>query len=63
MQGSQRGPMLSYAMGDPGASQQYRQLCAVSGEKIDVLMAELGPMLANDAEKTAATDILDRRRG
>ena len=61
MQGSQRGLMLSYAMNDPAASEQYKQLYAASGKKIDGLMAELDPLLANDAERIAAADIRDSR--
>ncbi len=61
MQGSQRGLMLSYAMKDPGTSEQYKQLYATSGKKIDGLMAELQPLLTNEAERAAAADILNNR--
>jgi len=61
MQGCQRGLMLSYAMQDPGASEQYKQLYASSGTKIDNLMAELQPLLANGRERQAAADILNNR--
>ena len=61
MQGCQRGLMLSYAMDDAAASQPYLQLYAKSGEKIDGLMAELQPLLDNDAEKAAAADIQTNR--
>jgi methyl-accepting chemotaxis protein len=61
MQGCQRGLMLSYAMDDPAASQQYLQLYASSGNKIDGLMAELQPLLSNEAEKGAAAAIQANR--
>jgi len=61
MQGSQRGLMLSYAMKDPGASDQYKKLYDSSGQKIDSLMAELQPLLTNVIEKAAATDIQENR--
>ncbi|HEV2444593.1 MAG TPA: methyl-accepting chemotaxis protein, partial [Candidatus Sulfopaludibacter sp.] len=61
MQGSQRGVMLSYAMNDPGASRQYKDLYATSGTKIDGLMEQLHPLLDNDAEKAAIADIQSNR--
>ncbi len=61
MQGCQRGLMLSYAMNDPAASQQYLQLYANSGRKIDGLMAELRPLWSNETEKAAAADIQTNR--
>ena len=53
MQGAQRGLMLSYAVDDAGASIQYTKLYATSQEKINRLLADLKPMLATDAEKSA----------
>ena len=61
MQGCQRGVMLSYAMKDAPASEQYKKLYATSGTKIDGLMEELAPLLTNDAEKAAAADIRSNR--
>jgi len=59
MQGAQRGLVLSYAMKDPAAAQQYTQLYASSEKKIDAITAELDPLLENDMEKGAAADIHD----
>lgn len=57
MQGSQRGLVLSYAMKDPAAAEQYTQLYTSSKSKIEGLTAELEPLLENDTEKAAAADI------
>jgi len=61
MQGSQRGVMLSYAMQDSAASAQYKKLYEDSGARIDGLLAELKPLLANDAERSAAAQIEENR--
>jgi CHASE3 domain sensor protein len=57
MQGAQRGLVLSYAMKDPAAAEQYKQLYATSKRKVDALTAELEPLLANAMERAAAADI------
>jgi len=61
MQGAQRGLMLSFAMNNPSASEQYKQLYATSGKKIDGLMAELRPLLVTESENSAAADIQSNR--
>jgi methyl-accepting chemotaxis protein/methyl-accepting chemotaxis protein-1 (serine sensor receptor) len=61
MQGSQRGLMLSYAMHDPAASEQYIKLYADSGGKIDALMGELQALPLNPQEKAATDKIRDNR--
>ena len=61
MQGAQRGLMLSYAMKDPGASEQYKQLYRTAGKKIDGLMADLQPLLVTESENRAAADIQSNR--
>jgi methyl-accepting chemotaxis protein/methyl-accepting chemotaxis protein-1 (serine sensor receptor) len=61
MQGAQRGVMLSYAMDDRDASEQYKTLYDSSGKKIDDLMAELRPLLANGPEESATAEIQDNR--
>jgi methyl-accepting chemotaxis protein/methyl-accepting chemotaxis protein-1 (serine sensor receptor) len=61
MQGAQRGLMLSYAMNDAAASQQYVQLYASSGKRIDVLAGELRATAATAGEKAGALDIQDSR--
>lgn len=57
MQGAQRGLMLSYAMHDPGAAAQYTKLYADSQARIDRMLTELQPVLANDTERHALEQI------
>ena len=61
MQGSQRGLMLSYAMNDPHAAEQYIQLYATSGTKIDSVLAEIAPQLGSEAERRLIADIRRNR--
>jgi methyl-accepting chemotaxis protein/methyl-accepting chemotaxis protein-1 (serine sensor receptor) len=61
MQGSQRGLMLSYAMHDPAASEQYIKLYADSGSRIDTLMAEMRELPLNGDELGAMQKIRESR--
>jgi methyl-accepting chemotaxis protein len=62
MQGSQRGLVLSYAMNDPASSEQYKQLYAVSGKKIDSLVTEMQSLLNSAAENDDLSRIIRNRK-
>jgi methyl-accepting chemotaxis protein/methyl-accepting chemotaxis protein-1 (serine sensor receptor) len=61
MQGSQRGLMLSYAMHDAPAAEQYIKLYADSGRKIDALLAEMQGLQLSEDERAAMRKIRENR--